>query len=360
MNTTTVALRICVFALALIPIRSVDALQRTFVSANGNDANSCALTAPCRGFARAMSQTSAGGEIVVLDSAGYGAFTIDRSVSVIAPPGVYAGITAFAPFAGVTVDAPGAKVALRGLTINGQGGTIGVWMLNGAELHVESCVINGLTTGLRAEAGSTTVLDSVIRGNSQEGVDVETGAVTAHFDRVRVHSNGGHGVLIAQSGASVRSSIGNSVISDNGGTGVLVESTSGGLAVLDIQASEIASNGWAGLDFGIFVHAVDAGAKAEVSVASSLIARNRNTGVYANGSPGVVHVSVADSTLTGNYAQGIVASGATVIAARNTVTRNATNGLQNSTGTFYSTGDNRVEGNFGAPTSGTISTLTTY
>src|SRR5262245_6327741 len=47
------------------------AQQRTFVSGSGSDANACSRTAPCRTFTQALSQTSAGGEVVVLDSAGY-------------------------------------------------------------------------------------------------------------------------------------------------------------------------------------------------------------------------------------------------------------------------------------------------
>ena len=56
-----------------------------------------------------------------MDSAGYGAVTITQSVSIIAPAGIYAGISVFGGD-GVTVNAPGAIVVLRGLSINGQGG----------------------------------------------------------------------------------------------------------------------------------------------------------------------------------------------------------------------------------------------
>src|SRR5437870_11556491 len=70
--------------------------QRTFVSAaTGNDANPCTRTAPCRNFAAAIAQTASGGEVVVLDSGGYGTVTINQAVSLIAPSGVYAGITVF-------------------------------------------------------------------------------------------------------------------------------------------------------------------------------------------------------------------------------------------------------------------------
>ena len=71
------------------------AAQRTFVSGVGNDSNPCSRTAPCRTFGQAILQTAAGGEVYVLDSAGYSAFTISQSVSIIAPAGVTAGISVF-------------------------------------------------------------------------------------------------------------------------------------------------------------------------------------------------------------------------------------------------------------------------
>lgn len=348
-------------ALSLAAIGAAHAAQRTFVSGGGSDANVCSLTAPCRGFARAMSETNPGGEIVVLDSAGYGAFTIDRSVSVIAPPGLYAGVSVFAPFAGITVDAPGAKVALRGLSINGQGGSPGIWMLNGAELHVEGCVVSGLVNGIVIEAGSTSVKDTIVRDNSQSGVKVYDGAVTAHFDHVRVQNNALWGILFQQTNAGVRGSIRNSVVTDNGGAGIQVSVFGAALDVVDIDSTEISSNGWVQIEPGVDVFVSDPNAKAEVSVANSLIARNRGGGVFTYmATAGEAHVSVTDSTVTGNYGHGLVTTGAlggTLIASRNTITRNEAAGLRNNGGTLYSTQDNRVQGNFGGATSGTITPL---
>ena len=74
------------FALALpllAPTGVSATAQRTFVASTGNDTNPCGLAQPCRGFARAVSQTSASGEVIVLDSAGYGPVTITKSVSLI-------------------------------------------------------------------------------------------------------------------------------------------------------------------------------------------------------------------------------------------------------------------------------------
>src|SRR6266550_2790509 len=70
------------------------AAPRTFVASTGVDSNPCSLTAPCRSFGAAVVLTNAGGSVIVLDSAGYGPVTITQSVSLIAPDGIYAGITA--------------------------------------------------------------------------------------------------------------------------------------------------------------------------------------------------------------------------------------------------------------------------
>ena len=62
--------------------------QRTFVASYGIDTHPCSRTQPCRSFGTALAQTNASGEIIVLDSAGYGTVTITKSVSIIAPEGV--------------------------------------------------------------------------------------------------------------------------------------------------------------------------------------------------------------------------------------------------------------------------------
>ena len=120
------------------------AVQRTHVSAafgaDSNTASNCSAAAPCRFFAAAMSVTDNNGEVIVLDSGGYGAVTITQSVALIAPTGVYAGISIFPGADGVTIATAGVNVVLRGLTINGQGGNNGIFMTAGNRLTVENCV----------------------------------------------------------------------------------------------------------------------------------------------------------------------------------------------------------------------------
>ena len=81
--------------LVLFGSASVAHAQRAFVSAKtGLDSNPCTLVSPCRSFSTALGVVSAGGEIVALDSGGYGPVTIGKSITIESPPGIYAGITA--------------------------------------------------------------------------------------------------------------------------------------------------------------------------------------------------------------------------------------------------------------------------
>src|SRR5262245_44227067 len=55
---------------------------RVFVSAQGSDSNSCTFAAPCRTFQHAHDMVASGGEIDVLDPAGYGSVAIGKAISI--------------------------------------------------------------------------------------------------------------------------------------------------------------------------------------------------------------------------------------------------------------------------------------
>ena len=153
----------------LASANALAAAPRTFVASNGSDTWPCTRTQPCRSFATAIGKTSANGEVLVLDSAGYGPFTVAQSISVIAPSGVYAGITVTSG-AGITINGSGIVVTLRGLSINGQGGQWGIQFLQGARLTVESCEISSMAThGIVVEAvdGRAVIQDTVLRDNHE-------------------------------------------------------------------------------------------------------------------------------------------------------------------------------------------------
>src|SRR5215467_9639384 len=155
------------FALLGVSNASAQSVQRTFVSGLGSNSNPCSRTAPCRTFTQAISQTVSGGEVVVLDSAGYAAFTITQAVSIIAPPGVYAGISVFSGD-GITINAGASdSIALRGLTLNNQGSSgNGVTFNTGNTLHIEGCTFGGFSLGdgvFFNGPGNLEIKDSILR-----------------------------------------------------------------------------------------------------------------------------------------------------------------------------------------------------
>ena len=148
--------------------------QRTFVASNGSDIQPCSLSQPCRSFASAIAKTSNGGEVVVLDSAGYGPVVIHQSVSIIAPQGIYAGVTVMSG-TGIHVENPGIVVALRGLSISGEGGSRAIVFQQGAFLSVEDCeitkfLVDGIVLG--APGGRVLMRNVRIKHSAFNGVTI--------------------------------------------------------------------------------------------------------------------------------------------------------------------------------------------
>jgi hypothetical protein len=122
------------------------ASQRTFVSGNGLDTNPCSITAPCRSFAGALVNTLPGGEIYVLDTAGYGSVTINQAVSIVNQTSTAAATSTGGGFAITISAAITDKVVLRGLTIvGGNSGSNGVVFNSGASLIIQDCSISDFT-----------------------------------------------------------------------------------------------------------------------------------------------------------------------------------------------------------------------
>ena len=226
--------------------------QRTFVASTGNDTNPCSIAAPCRGFARAITQTSAGGEVIVLDSAGYGPVTVTKSASIIAPAGTYAGISVISGN-GVTVNAPGATVVLRGLSINGQGGNNGIVLQAAARLRVENCVISamhiaGISHMATAPDAELIVLDTIVRDNGGSGIYLLANVGSLVLDHVRSEHNGGNGVSLDSERGSLGAlaTIADSVFTHNEGDGIGADSVGGATITLHVDRSVMSNNGQTG------------------------------------------------------------------------------------------------------------------
>jgi Right handed beta helix region len=223
------------------------ALQRAFVASDGSDANTatnCTLGAPCRGFAAALTVVDAGGEIVALDAAGYGPVTINKSVTITANPGFYAGIAAASGTA-VTINTPGVIVTLRGLNINGIGATHGVVMTAGTRLSIENCVISNFTTNGVEVSGSIVVriVEALIRDNGAVGARLADG-VTATISRSTFMGNASQNIYVRGSvpGTTTRAAISETVAS-GAGTAVDVHSLNGTAVVRgSIMRSSLVNN----------------------------------------------------------------------------------------------------------------------
>ncbi|MGS5089024.1 right-handed parallel beta-helix repeat-containing protein [Hydrogenophaga sp. A37] len=209
MTRTTLLNRIfqTVLALTIYSLMGVSLVHaqatRTWVSGVGDDANPCSRTAPCKTFAGAISKTAVNGEISVLDPGGFGAVTITKSIT-INGDGTLAGILTNAGN-GISVNASGAAVTVRNLSIVGSGtGAVGIRLLDGAALIVDRVSISGFATaGIETAIGTTgnvMVLNSTIVRNGGIGVHAGGGSIAVENS---ILANNGVGAQ-AGTGATVR------------------------------------------------------------------------------------------------------------------------------------------------------------
>ena len=241
--------RLIVICILLTFVAALPAMAgpRTFVSGLGNDANPGTREQPKRTFASALTVTDPGGEVVVLDPAGFGSstLTINKSVSIIVPAGIFGGIRVTSGPAITVAAGSGDTVVLRGLTLNSGGGSDGIVFQSGAALHVENCILNGFTGGhaifVPSSAGESARLymkDTICRRNFN-GIRCQAGR--GSLDHVRLEQNASSGLSVSGSGTQV--SIANSVASGNT-TGL---HSSGSAGELNIEACLVANTVFSGI-----------------------------------------------------------------------------------------------------------------
>ncbi len=171
------------FSFRAVRMRTVRAAStganRTFVSTAGSDTNTstdCGPTTPCRTFSAALSVTNSGGELVVLTSGGYGAFTITQPVTITAI-GVDASITVTSGD-GIDINTTG-NVTINGLGIHGQGNDTGsginvsnVGFLRLYNVTVENFFSEGINF-VPSSSGNLRIYDSQF-SDSGGGVFIDT------------------------------------------------------------------------------------------------------------------------------------------------------------------------------------------
>jgi hypothetical protein len=257
---------------------------RTWVSGVGDDVNPCSRTAPCKTFAGAISKTAVNGEINCLDSGGFGAVTITKSIT-IKCEGVIGGILA-AGVTGINVNdsasgTPGtAIVTLSGLDLEGTGtGINGINFSSGASLHV-------------------------------------------HKTQIRGFRGGGSGIVLGSSVASTELYVADSYITDNGNSsttgGITIRPTSTGAPKVSINRTQIENN-----STGIRIDGTAGTGQIRVDVRESVIAGSTNNGVLSLASTAVTTVMLEKNTIFANNV-GVQSDGANSFVAitGNTITGN--------------------------------------
>jgi hypothetical protein len=288
-------------------------VQRAFVASTGNDANTasdCQAILPCRTFAQAITVVNPNGEVVAIDSASYGNVTLIQSISLTAAPGVYAGMSVSPGDTGVTITTDNINVVLRGLTINGQGGSVGILInANNAKISIENCVISNFFIDIPArqhgvlvqQAATVRVVNTLMRDNDI-GIEIPAGA-TADISGSKFFGNY-YGIYARNltAGTTTTVAVSNTVVS--------------------------------GSFFGIYAFANNS-STSRIEMVRSIIS-NSDTGVYAASEGGTASFSFRKSMVTGNN-DGLVEFG--------------------SGGTLISYGNNTLSDNFNNPIIGTLTTI---
>src|SRR5207253_7584077 len=369
----------CILGILALTVSAVFGQNnRSAVSLTGSDMATCTVPDPCRTFDVAISKTNSGGEVVVLSTAGYGPFTVTKSVSIISPPAYHA---AMAPTSGtaITVNAPGATVVLRNLYLNSLGADTGVSIRSATIVHIEGLVVNyfGLNaveiTGMISGTAELFVKDVEIRDNGQSGVLLSpaSGNAVASIDHARLERN--RIGLAADSGVdvSIRDTVAARNIEinfwfRNGGAlpplraGVeraIAADTEGGLGFLASDGARVTIRNSAAVrnDEGFRSDSNISGVTTEMMLDHCLAAENFAGGIISNNDG--TSIAVSNSLVARNYAGITAKANGTVRAFGNTVTKNDIV-MYVLGGTMRSGGHNFVDGNTN-DISGTITSVPT-
>jgi hypothetical protein len=290
-----------VVGLAIAPAHAQ--ATRTWISGVGDDANPCSRTAPCKTFAGAISKTTAGGEIDVLDPGGFGALTITKAITLDGGGGQVASILV-AGSNGINISAgAGDVVILRNLRFNGivQSGTagvIGVAINSAAKVVIEKCDIFGF---------SSAAIDAV----------PSTGTLALKVQETTLNNNAGGITIKPSGGAIVNAAVERTHIDANTGAGMRVDGTGGGPSNVAITDSSLSLNGSNGLN------AVSGGSgNVKVDLTRVVLANNAGSALQSsNSSGGTSTVTVGQSMLSNNAtAWSIVSSGQLLSYGNNQVT----------------------------------------
>jgi hypothetical protein len=245
-------LAIAIFTFAFASAAQAQA-TRTWVSGVGDDANPCSRTAPCKTFAGAISKTATNGEIDCLDPGGFGAVSINKSITIDGSMTGVGGILN-ALTTGINVNTGAVVTVLRGLSIQGAGsGTRGINITTtsaGSRVIVENCFIagqngspgNGIEDS-RTAGGSLDVFNTTIMNCAGNAISANPSSggtsIHVHIMNSRFHANGGSGLFL---GTNAQATVFNSLFTQNVVAGIFAQQTAGGNTEAHIDHCVVSNN----------------------------------------------------------------------------------------------------------------------
>ena len=290
------------FAVAAGPAQATN--PRSWVSNSGSDSNTCTLASPCATFARAITETTAGGEVDCLTPGDFGSgFSITSSLTIDCGAGQVGAITG----GGMSISAGSTgMVIIRNVTINGFAnafpGTVGILVTSVGKLVIEHCNIIGFPTspGLGIEftpqnSALLNVSDTTIDNNGSAGqgggieVAPQNGAIASVvLDGVKMRGNV-YGMGLTAANGTIATVLRRSVIAGSAVSGIVVVGGPTG-AFLTIEESSIVNNGRYGVQ--------SAGSAVSVQIGGSTITGNM-TGVSGTGLVSFKNNQIGDNATDG-------------------------------------------------------------
>jgi hypothetical protein len=241
---------------------------------------------------------------------GPGPVNITKSVSIIAQPGIWAGVSALPGVSAFNISDPsatGVVVVLKGLTINGFGaaGANGITMTGGASLVVEGCTVMGFSAANSigiAVVGpiNVRIADTTIR-NAYTGIAIEGGA-TASISNLGLFNVSSAGVYVTDAGGSAPAasyaSVTNSEANNMGQTAATAFWAYSTAISAGIDLNNVSVNGGGQ---GVRATSTSSADSASATVNNSFISR-ATAGLLAeqSGAGGTAQITFSGTTFSGN------------------------------------------------------------
>lgn len=209
-------------------------IQQTWVSGVGDDANPGIRYAPCKTFSGALAKTNPGGVISVLDPGGFGAVTIQQSVTIQGDDSEGSALTTGTN--GIVINAGiNDVVTLRNLNCLGlKTGLSAILILQAGAVHIENCHIDGFfTAGVNLNTSNPGmqlyIKDCTIENCTAPGVLLNpTGAATVHISNSHIS----HCTIGVSAGGKAVALANNTVCEDNSGAGFLTTAATAKLSLV--------------------------------------------------------------------------------------------------------------------------------